>query len=85
MDSVGDEKAGQRPGGEAGPRPAQSGEGSRSAMEQLIQQERTRRDAQLPREDGGPADADPAARAAFPLSAPVAGTGARCPDRGRRT
>jgi hypothetical protein len=37
-------------------RPGKSGEGARSAMEQLIQQERTRRDAQLPPEVGGTGD-----------------------------
>lgn len=58
MDIEGDQKAGQRPGGQAGAaRPVQSGEGSRSAMEQLIQQEKARRDAQLPREGSGPAEA----------------------------
>lgn len=36
-----------------GKRPGQSGEGARSALEQLIQQER-KRDAQLPREGGIP-------------------------------
>jgi hypothetical protein len=40
-------------------RPGHSGEGARSALEQLIQQER-RRDAQLPREDAS----DDATRAA---------------------
>jgi len=55
MDTVGkDSKAGQRPGGHAGPvRPGQSGEGARSAFEQLLQQER-KREAQLPREDAVP-------------------------------
>lgn len=57
MDKVGETKAGPRPGGQGGvPRPGQSGEGSRSALEQLIQEER-KRDAQLPREGGGPVDA----------------------------
>lgn len=61
MDIARDTKAGQRPGSPgATPRPVQSGEGSRSAMEQLIQQEKTRRDAQLPREGSGPAEAVPA-------------------------
>jgi hypothetical protein len=51
MDTVGETQAGKRPGGQAGnPRPVQSGEGSRSVMEQLIQQEK-KRDAQLPRRD----------------------------------
>jgi hypothetical protein len=46
-------QAGQRPGGPAAPaRPGQSGEGSRSALEHLIQQER-KRDASLPRDPGG--------------------------------
>lgn len=55
MDTVGDGiQAGQRPGGQGAPaRPGQSGEGSRSALEQLIQQEK-KRDAQLPREAGSP-------------------------------
>jgi hypothetical protein len=57
MKTVGDTQAGQRPGGEGGtPKPGQSGEGSRSVMEQLIQQER-KRDAQRPREGSGPVDA----------------------------
>ncbi|HEX2547019.1 MAG TPA: hypothetical protein VHL79_19205 [Ramlibacter sp.] len=46
-------QAGQRPGSQgAAVRPGQSGEGSRSALEQLIQQEK-KRDAQLPRDAGG--------------------------------
>ena len=41
---------GTRPGEPAGPdRPGQSGEGARTALEQLIQQDR-RRQAQLPRD-----------------------------------
>lgn len=61
MDTGKGNEAGQRPGGVqgGGPRPGQSGEGSRSAMEQLIQQEKTRI-AQLPREgDAGSSDAPP--------------------------
>jgi hypothetical protein len=41
-----------RPGSQGAPaRPGQSGEGSRSALEHLIQQEK-KRDAQLPRDAG---------------------------------
>ena len=63
MDSmVDDTQAGKRPGGPGTPaRPGQSGEGSRSIMEHLIQQQR-KRDAQLPREHGDtgqPPDAAP--------------------------
>lgn len=60
MDTIDeDTQAGKRTGGQGTPaRPGQSGEGSRSAMEQLIQQEKKRRDAQLLREGGG-GDADP--------------------------
>lgn len=51
MDTVGETQAGKRPGGQAGtPGRGQSGEGSRSVMEQLIQQEK-KRDAQLPKRD----------------------------------
>lgn len=51
MDTVGESKAGARPGSQAGSAGrGQSGEGSRSVMEQLIQQER-KRDAQLPKRD----------------------------------
>lgn len=54
MDTVGETQAGKRPGGQAGsPGQGQSGEGSRSVMEQLIQQER-KRDAQLPTRDALP-------------------------------
>lgn len=51
-------QADQRPGGgqDTAPRPGQSGEGARSAMEQLIQQEK-KRDAQRLREAGVPVDA----------------------------
>ena len=54
MDTIDeDTQAGKRPGGQGMPaRPGQSGEGSRSAMEQLIRQQQ-RRDAQQPREGGG--------------------------------
>jgi hypothetical protein len=37
-------------------RPGKSGEGARSAMEQLIQQERSKRDAQLPSDVDGTGD-----------------------------
>ena len=52
MDTVVDGgKAGRRAGKEDAPaRSGQSGEGARSALEHLIQQER-KRDAQSPRED----------------------------------
>jgi hypothetical protein len=62
MDTLGNgTQADQRPGGQRGAaRPGQSGEGSRSAMEQLIQQEKKKRDALLPREGDGPATAGPA-------------------------
>lgn len=54
-------QGGKQPGGAgASPRPGQSGEGSRSALEQLIQQER-RRDAHQPREAGSPGEGGPAA------------------------
>lgn len=54
MDTVGETQAGKRPGGQAGtPGRGQSGEGSRSVMEQLIQQEK-KRDAQLPKRDALP-------------------------------
>ena len=60
MDTVGDKQAGTRPGSQAGSpragqgaRAGQSGEGSRSVMEQLIQQEK-KRDAQLPKRDALP-------------------------------
>ncbi len=54
MDTVGETQAGKRPGGQAGnPGRGQSGEGSRSVMEQLIQQEK-KRDAQLPKRDAQP-------------------------------
>jgi hypothetical protein len=63
MDTVGKTQDGRRPGGQAGnPARGQSGEGSRSVMEQLIQQEKKRdaqlpkRDALLPREGSGPAE-----------------------------
>lgn len=58
MDMAGEgTDADKRPGGQGcGRQPGQSGEGARSAMEQLIQQEK-KRDAQLPREGGAPADA----------------------------
>jgi hypothetical protein len=58
METFGDGKqAVQRPGGQgASARPGQSGEGSRSVMEQLIQQEK-KRVAQLPR-DAGSAGSD---------------------------
>lgn len=59
MDTGKLDEAGQRPvGGQGGgPRPGQSGEGSRSALEHLIQQEQ-RRIAQLPRDgDAGPSEA----------------------------
>jgi hypothetical protein len=54
METFGDgTQAGKRSGGQGGdPRPGQSGEGARSVMEQLIQQEK-KRDAQLPRDPGG--------------------------------
>lgn len=53
-------KCGERPGAPgAAPSPGRSGEGSRSVMEHLIQQQR-RRDAQQPREDGEPAGSRPA-------------------------
>ena len=54
METFGEDiQAGQRPGGQRAPaRPGQSGEGSRSAMELLIQQEK-KRVAQLPRDAGG--------------------------------
>ena len=53
MDTVGKAtQEGPRPGGPgADARPGKSGEGARSALEQLIQEER-RRDAQVPRDDG---------------------------------
>ena len=56
MDKAGEGNEGaRRPAAPAeGKRPGQSGEGARSVMEQLIQQER-KRDAQLPREGGPPA------------------------------
>jgi hypothetical protein len=55
MDKAGEgTQVARRPAAPAeGQRPGQSGEGARSALEQLIQQER-RRDAQLPREGGTP-------------------------------
>jgi hypothetical protein len=58
MDTVGDgTQAGNRPGGKGAPaRPGQSGEGARSVMEHLIQQEKRKRDAQLPRDPGGPGE-----------------------------
>jgi hypothetical protein len=58
MDTVSDgTQSEQRPAGQGAPaRSGQSGEGSRSAMELLIQQEK-KRDAQLPRENGGPGEA----------------------------
>jgi len=53
METVDGTQTGTHPGGEGGTgRSGQSGEGARSAMEQLIQQEK-KRDAQLPRESGG--------------------------------
>jgi hypothetical protein len=54
MESAGKRtEPGPRPGGQDRPaRPGQSGEGARSALDQLIQQEQ-RRVAQLPREGGG--------------------------------
>lgn len=54
MDKVGEStQAGRRPGGqEATEGPGKSGEGSRSALEQLIQQEK-KREAQRLREGGG--------------------------------
>lgn len=54
MDTVGENtQAGGRPGGQDAPQgPGKSGEGSRSAMEQLIQQER-KREAQRLREGSG--------------------------------
>ena len=52
-------QAGRRPGGQAGEqRAGRSGEGARSALEQLIQQER-RRDAQLPRDEAEDAPPSP--------------------------
>jgi hypothetical protein len=62
MDTLVDTQAAAHPGGQGGKsRSGQSGEGARSAMEQLIQQEK-KRDAQLPREDNPPGnDAAPAA------------------------
>lgn len=62
MDKAGDgtQQAGQRPGSQGeGARSGQSGEGARSALEHLIQQER-RRDAQLPRENDGSLQGNPA-------------------------
>ena len=58
MDTGSIDEAGQRPGGAPGgvTRPGQSGEGSRSAMEHLIQQE-SKRIAQLPRDGDAPCDA----------------------------
>lgn len=54
MDTVGESQAGMRPGSQAGNTGrGQSGEGSRSVMEQLIQQEK-KRDAQLPKRDALP-------------------------------
>lgn len=50
MDTTGKTKPDPRPGTPA--RPDGSGEGARSALEQLIQRER-KRDAQAPREAGG--------------------------------
>lgn len=55
MDTTGEAcKAGERPGRPVEPvRRGKSGEGARSALEQLIHQEQ-RRIAQLPRDDAGP-------------------------------
>jgi hypothetical protein len=54
MDTLDGTQAGAHPGGQGGnSRSGQSGEGSRSAMEQLIQQEK-KREAQLPRESNAP-------------------------------
>jgi hypothetical protein len=55
MDTIGeDTQAVRQPGGQGTPaRPGRSGEGSRSALEHLVQQEKKRRDAQLLREGGG--------------------------------
>jgi len=54
--------AGRRPGERDAPtKPGHSGEGARSAMEQLIQQE-LRRTAQRAREDGSEVRPRPAAR-----------------------
>jgi hypothetical protein len=60
MDTLHDTQAGKHPSGQGGTsRSGQSGEGSRSALEQLIQQEK-KRDAQLPRESTAPGnDLDP--------------------------
>jgi hypothetical protein len=61
MDTTGDSGAGgQRPGGQGvtGSRAGQSGEGARTALEQLIQQE-NRRQAQLPRDTGTGAPTSP--------------------------
>ena len=62
MDTVGKgTESDARPGKQdREPRPGQSGEGARSALELLIQQEK-RREAQRLREEGGPAPADPGA------------------------
>lgn len=48
----------ERPGRHEAARPGHSGEGSRSAMEQLMRQQQ-RRDAQAPREAGGGSEAAP--------------------------
>jgi hypothetical protein len=66
--------------GGASPRNGQSGEGARSAFEHLVEQQK-KRDAQRLRE----AEAPPAGPSPTPLSAPDAGTDARCPGRGPRT
>ena len=60
MDAMGDGvQSGSRPGQAGKPRSGQSGEGSRSALEHLILQEK-KRDAQLPREGSGSSGAAPA-------------------------
>jgi hypothetical protein len=61
MDTMDDgAQADTRPGNQGKhPRPGQSGEGARSALELLIQQQE-RREALRLLEEGGPAPADPA-------------------------
>jgi hypothetical protein len=58
MEKSGDgSHASKRPANSGLPaRPSRSGEGARSAMEQLIQQERREREEKLPREGGGTGD-----------------------------
>lgn len=54
MDKLGEAPQGKHPGGTGtSPRTGQSGEGARSALEHLIQQEK-KRDAQAPRDFGAP-------------------------------